>query len=99
MVTRLATGCVDLVPHTPDAAAAGETDERCEDVPAFLSLRTDDRRRLVITRGILHRLAAKVGDKLLVTLEPGSCGLRLLNLATLADAVEACLAGSGEVPS
>lgn len=97
VVTRLATGCVDLAPQDPDEA--DDTDE-VRDTPAgFLTLRTDDRRRLVITRGILHRLAAEVGDKLLVTLDPGMGGLRLLNLATLADAVEACLAGSGEVSS
>lgn len=62
----------------------------------FLTLRIDGRKRLVLTRGIVHRLAAVVGDKLLVTLVPSSGSLRLLNLATLADAVEACIAGSAE---
>ena len=98
VVIRLATGCVDLAPQDP-VTTNDEGDQPGEDAPAFLTLRTDDRKRLVITRGILHRLAISVGEKLLVTLDPASGGLRLLNLATLADAVESCLAGSGDVSS
>lgn len=92
--------CVGLELQHPDAPADDIADaEESRETPAFLTLCTDDRRWLVITRGILHRLAASVGDKLLVTLDPASGGLRLLNLATLADAAEAFLAGSGETSS
>lgn len=96
VVTRLATGCVDLAPYDPatydDTDSAPDMADSFDDGPAgFLMLRTDARSRLALTRGILHRLAVPVGAKVLVTLAPRTGTLRLLNLGTLADAVETCL--------
>ena len=87
VVTRLATGCLDLAPE-PSAS----DEEAAEDVPrTFLTCRVDARSRLSLTPGLIHRLAVSVGEKLLVTLSPDTTHLRVLNLGTLADAVEACL--------
>ena len=105
VVTRLATGCIDLHPATedPTAAPSGPAAGDPVETPArFLTMRTDARSRLALTRGLVHRVAVKVGDKVLVTLVPDTGALRLLNLGTLADAVESCLAAADtatEVPS
>ena len=88
VVTRLATGCVDLAPD-----AAGGDDVRRD---SFGVLVVDRRSRLRLTRAVLHRLAVPVGAKVLVTFQPAGETLRLLNLATLGDAVEARLAAPSE---
>lgn len=92
VVTRLATGCLDLAPEPP-----ASDENASQDVPTtFLTCRVDARSRLSLTPGLINRLAVSVGDKLLVTISPESKHLRVLNLGTLADAVEACLAAAGE---
>lgn len=90
VVTRLATGCVDLVPEGRTAE-----DSETQDPPTtFLTCRIDARSRLSLTPGLIHRLAVTVGEKLLITLSPESKHLRVLNLGALADAVEACLSAT-----
>ncbi len=81
-VAALATGCIELVP-------TAELDRDDVESTVGLELRVDPRNRLRLTKGIAHRLAVEIGHKVLVTLEPGTGSLRLLNLATLADAFEA----------
>lgn len=90
VVTRLATGCLDLAPEPPASDEDG-----VEDRPTtFLTCRVDARSRLSLTPGLIHRLAVNVGEKLLITLSPESKHLRVLNLGALADAVEACLSAT-----
>jgi hypothetical protein len=82
VVTRLATGYLDLAPLGDDCPPEDQP-------PGFLHCRVDGRRRLALNPGLLHRLAARVGDKVLVTLTPDTEELRVMNLATVADAFEA----------
>lgn len=87
-VAALTTGCIELVPTVELVR------DEAFDSTGGLELRVDPRNRLRLTQGIAHRLAVEVGQKVLVTLELGTGSLRLLNLATLADAFEAQLAAS-----
>lgn len=90
VVTRLATGCIDLAPDL-DSGPAAEPEGPAH---AFGVLSVDRRSRLRLTRALLGRLAVPVGSKVLVTFQPEGQTLRLLNLATLADAVDAQLAAA-----
>lgn len=90
LVTRLATGCIDLAPDL-DTESTGEVDGPSHE---FGVLSVDRRSRLRLTRALLGRLAVPVGSKVLVTFQPDGETLRLLNLATLADAVESQLAAA-----
>ena len=88
VVTRLATGCLDLAPEPP---SSDEEASHGDESRTFLTCRVDARSRLSLTPGLIHRLAVNVGEKLLITLSPESKHLRVLNLGALADAIEACL--------
>ena len=91
-VTAVATGCVDLAPVGVSAEESPQGHG--------LSVRVDGRGRMRLSKGLVHRLAVRVGEKVLVSVSPHSGEVRLLNLSTLADAVEAHLRQLGvEVPS
>lgn len=81
-VVRLATGCVELAPA--DSVEGG----------VLRPLKVDSQRRLRLTAGIAARLCATPGTKLLVTCDPASGRVVLVHLGTLADALEALLAGT-----
>ncbi len=83
-VVRLATGCIELAPA-----------DRVE--PGVLRpLRVDAQRRLRLTAGLAARLCAQPGTKVLVTCDPASGRVMLVNLGTLAGALEAVLGGAGD---
>ena len=84
-VTLLATGCVDLAP-TAEIDASGRGSR--------IEVRVDGRDRLCLTKGLVHRLAVPAGGKLLVSLAAPGGSLRLLDLATCADAVDQVLTSS-----
>jgi len=88
-VVALATGCIELAPTPTEPEPDGEFE-----TSAGIELRVDPRNRLRLTEGIANRLAVEPGGKVLVTLEPETGALRLVNLATLADAFEAWFAAS-----
>jgi len=81
-ITMLATGCIDLAPTLQvDATAGGSRVE----------VRVDDRDRLCLTKGLVSRLAVPVGNKVLASITPDTGEIRLLNLATCADAINRVL--------
>lgn len=60
-------------------------------------MKVDTQRRLMLTAGIAARLCASPGTKLLVTCDPNSGRVMLVNLGTLADAIDTLLTDRGDV--
>ena len=86
VVTALATGFIELAPQEVTAEPALGTGSGRE-----LTVRVDPRSRLRLTEALLFRLGVPVGGKALVTWQQVTGTLRVLNLASLADAFQADL--------
>ena len=86
VVTALATGFIELAPQEVTGELALGTGSSRE-----LTVRVDQRSRLRLTEALLFRLGVPAGGKALVTWREAAGTLRVLNLASLADAFEAGL--------
>jgi hypothetical protein len=86
VVTALATGFIELAPQEVTGEPALGTGSGRE-----LTVSVDSRSRLRLPGALLYRLGVPVGGKALVTWQEAAGKLRVLNLASLADAFEAGL--------